>query len=217
MRVLFHSTLDDPADWLPHLRVHGPELEFEVWPDVADPAAVDVALVWTPPPGGGLQQFANLRAVLSLGAGVNQLDLATLPDVPLARMVDPGLTESMVSYALLGVTWFARDMHLFAADERAGRWSYRLARRPDEVRVGVMGLGELGGVIALRLMGDGYAVAGWASRAREMAGVEMFAGRDALPAFLGRSEIVVNVLPLTDATRASSTRPRSPRCRRARV
>ena len=200
MRLLFHSTLDDPAEWLPHLRGHAPDLDIEVWPDVTDPAAIDVALVWTPPEGG-LQQFTNLRAVLSLGAGVNQLDLTSLPDVPLARLIDPGLTESMVGYAMLGVGWFARDMHHFAADQRAGRWSYRLARRPHDVAVGVMGLGELGGAVARKLVAEGYAVHGWASTQREIDGVTVHAGRDQLESFLGSSEIVVNVLPLTPSTR----------------
>ena len=200
MRLFFHSTLDDPAEWLPHLRAHAPDLEIDVWPDIADPEAIDVALVWTPP-AGGLQQFANLRAVLSLGAGVNQLDLASLPDVPLARLIDPGLTESMVGYALLGVGWFARDMHHFAADQRAGRWTYRLARRPQQVSVGVMGLGELGGAVARELVAEGYVVHGWASTPREIDGVTVYAGGDQFNSFLGASEIVVNVLPLTTSTR----------------
>jgi glyoxylate/hydroxypyruvate reductase A len=200
MHLLFHSTLDDPAEWLPHLHALAPDMRVEVWPDVADPTAIDVALVWTPPQGG-LQPFTNLRAILSLGAGVNQLDLASLPDVPLARLVDPGLTESMVGYALLGVGWFARDMHHFAADQRAGRWNYRLARPPRTVSVGVMGLGELGGAVARKLVAEGYTVHGWASSARDIDGVTVHVGADRLESFLAASEIVVNVLPLTDATR----------------
>lgn len=200
MRLLFHSTLDDPAEWLPHLRAHAPDLQVDVWPDVSDPAAIDVALVWTPPEGG-LRQFGNLRAILSLGAGVNQLDLTTLPDVPLARLIDPGLTESMVGYASIGVGWFARDMHRFAADQRAGRWNYRMARRPHDVSVGVMGLGELGGAIARKLVDDGYTVHGWASTPRDIDGVTVHAGAVQFESFLAGTEILVNVLPLTVATR----------------
>jgi glyoxylate/hydroxypyruvate reductase A len=200
MRLLFHSTLDDPTEWLPHLQALAPEMQIEVWPDVDDPAAIDVALVWTPPEGG-LRQFANLRAILSLGAGVNQLDLATLPDVPLARLIDPGLTESMVGYAMVAVGWFARDMHHFAADQRAGRWNYRAARPPREVSVGVMGLGELGGAIAGKLAQEGYTMHGWASTGRSVAGVTIHAGPDEFEPFLASCDIVVNVLPLTSATR----------------
>jgi glyoxylate/hydroxypyruvate reductase A len=210
MRLLFHSTLDDPTDWLPHLLAHAsdmqipdmeiPDMEIQVWPDVSDPAAIDVALVWTPPEGG-LQQFPNLRAILSLGAGVNQLDLPSLPDVPLARLIDPGLTESMVGYAMIGVGWFARDMHHFAADQRAGRWNYRVARAPRDVSVGVMGLGELGGAIAQKLVNEGYTVHGWATSRRDFAGVTVHSGQDEFEQFLASSQILVNVLPLTPATR----------------
>jgi glyoxylate/hydroxypyruvate reductase len=199
MRLLFHSTIDDPADWVPHLRALEPELDVVVWPEVGDPATIDVALMWKPP-HDGLAHYPNLKAVLSLGAGVNQLDLSTLPDVPLARLVDPGLTESMVGYALLGVTWFARDMHHFAADQRAGRWEYRLARPPRQVSVGVLGLGELGGAVARKLVAEGYEVHGWASTRRDIAGLQVHVGRDTLYQFLAGCEIVVNVLPLTPST-----------------
>ena len=70
-----------------------PDLDFRIWPEVGDPAEIDVALVWQPPPGE-LARYPNLRAILSLGAGIDGL-LAQpgLPDVPIARMVDPSLTR----------------------------------------------------------------------------------------------------------------------------
>ena len=95
MKLLFCSHLDDPAEWIPELKRHMPDLEIEIWPEVSDPAAIDAVLVWIPPEQG-LAQFPNLKAIQSLGAGVNQLDLKSLPPgVPLARLVDPGLTDGM--------------------------------------------------------------------------------------------------------------------------
>ena len=79
MNLLFCSHLDDPSEWIPELKRHMPDLEIEVWPDVKDRAAVDAILVWLPPAEGGLGQFPNLKAIQSLGAGVNQLDLKSLP------------------------------------------------------------------------------------------------------------------------------------------
>ncbi|WP_323175017.1 NAD(P)-dependent oxidoreductase, partial [Pseudomonas atacamensis] len=47
----------------------------------------------------------------------------------------------------------------------------------------------------------GFALKGWARSAHRIAGVECFAGREQLPAFLSQCDIVMCVLPLTEQTR----------------
>jgi len=47
----------------------------------------------------------------------------------------------------------------------------------------------------------GYPVAGWARSKRELAGVDVFAGAEQLPALLSRTRVLVNTLPLTPETR----------------
>src|SRR5215831_18523826 len=42
---------------------------------------------------------------------------------------------------------------------------------------------------------------GWVRQPRPQGEIEIFSGREQLPAFLARSEIVVNLLPLTPETR----------------
>ena len=82
-----------------------------------------------PLPAGGFERFVNLRAILSLGAGVNQLDPARLPaHVPLARLVDASLTRMMVDYAKLAVYRHHRQFHLFERRGREGRWLYEPPR-----------------------------------------------------------------------------------------
>jgi glyoxylate/hydroxypyruvate reductase A len=48
---------------------------------------------------------------------------------------------------------------------------------------------------------QGYRVSGWSARPRSEPGIECVCGDDALPALLSRSDVVVNLLPLTPATR----------------
>src|SRR6185295_10030250 len=67
--------------------------------------------------------------------------------------------------------------------------------------VGVMGMGVLGRAVAARLRDFGFPCAGWNRTRRELDGVECFAGAGSLPAFLGRTDILVCLLPLTDETR----------------
>ena len=79
MALLFLSP-DDPAEaWRDELMRRMPELDVRLWPEVGDPAEVEAALVWRPPPGE-LLRYPNLKAILSLGAGIDGLLAdATLP------------------------------------------------------------------------------------------------------------------------------------------
>lgn len=201
MKILFASSSDDPADWVPTLTAELPEAEIRVHPDVGDPAGIDYALVWKPPPGL-LAALPNLKAILSLGAGVDAL-LAdpTLPDgVPLARLVDPGLTVGMTDY----VCWQVLSAHRRAADYRAqqarAQWRPLAETLAPERRVGVMGLGELGADAARMLAALRFDVAGWSRSAKSIPGVACFSGAEGLAEFLARTEILVCLLPLTPET-----------------
>lgn len=201
MALLFCSMDDDPAAWRCQLERRLPGLDFRVWPDTGDPAAVDAALVWRPPPGM-LRELPNLRVVLSLAAGVDALLAdATLPDVPLCRLVDPSLMRTMSEFVLLQVLKYHRRLDLFRAQQAAHLWRLELPRPPAETGVGVMGLGELGADAASTLAAHGFKVAGWSRRPKAVPGVACHAGPEGLAAFLAASDILVCLLPLTGATR----------------
>ena len=178
-----------------------PSLDFRVWPDqVGDPNEIDVALVWSPP-AGELKRYPNLKAILSLGAGIDALlQDATLPDLPLARMVDPSLTRTMADYVLLAALRHHRQFDLFEREQRRSNWAFKFPKAMQDRRVGVMGLGVLGKEAALALHRQGFDVAGWSRSAKFIDGIETFAGQDNLDAFLSRTEILVCLLPLTGET-----------------
>jgi glyoxylate/hydroxypyruvate reductase A len=71
----------------------------------------------------------------------------------------------------------------------------------SERKVGVMGLGMVGLAAAKMLASVGFQVAGWVRHPRPQGEIEIFSGRDQFNAFLTRSEILVNLLPLTPETR----------------
>ncbi|PWC35661.1 glyoxylate/hydroxypyruvate reductase A [Azospirillum sp. TSO22-1] len=199
--LLFVSPTDNSEAWRGEIAKRLPDLEFRVWPDAGDPAAIDCALVWKPPPGV-LAGLPNLRLILSLGAGVEPL-LAdpTLPDVPLVRMVADGLTEDMAAYAVLQVLRWQRKVDAYTEQQRAGVWK-QLGHRPaSEVRVGILGLGVLGEAAARALTPLGFQVVGWSRSAKEIRGVETLHGEDGLVALAARSDFLVCLLPLTDQTR----------------
>lgn len=172
--------------------------------DRAEAAAgeIDIALVANPPPGE-LKDLPALRLIQSLWAGVDRL-LAdpTVPEaVPLARMVDPVMSQAMAETALWAVLSLHRDFYAYATLQQRGRWQQGGQLRADEVQVAVLGLGEIGAAVAQRLAANGYTVIGWSRHGRAVDGVTTLAGAAALPQVLATADIVVNLLPLTPATR----------------
>lgn len=196
--VSAHKNLDD---WTAELRRQVPDLELRFLPAFGDPADIEYALVWLPPPGL-LASLPNLKVIFSLGAGVDHLLRdPTLPDVPLVRMVEPGLTEGMTEYVCLHVLRWHRDAPAYEHQQGERVWKQvphqRIAR---ERRVGILGLGVLGQDAARALAQLRFDVAGWSRTAKRVEGVTCFHGDAGLPPFLARTEILVCLLPLTPDT-----------------
>lgn len=200
MALLFYSNDDDPEAWRRELARRLPDLDFRLWPETGDPSEITMALVWLPPPGL-LAGLPNLRAIFSLGAGVDaMLRDTTLPDLPLCKMVDPSLTSSMSEFALTLVLRYHRDLELYERQQRERVWKLRLPRPADATKVGILGLGVLGADAARLLVRNEFDVRGWSRTAKRIEGVTTFAGRERLDAFLGDLDILVNLLPLTPET-----------------
>lgn len=179
-----------------------PELEFRAWPDTGERSEIDYALVWKPKPGL-LKSLPNLKAILSLGAGVDHIfaDPELPAGVPVSRVVNENMALRMREWVLLHVLRHHRRQREYEALQRARVWRDLPQPHAGERRVGVMGLGELGGDAARHLAAIGFDVAGWSRRRHDVAGITSFAGVEELPAFLARTEILVCLLPLTEATR----------------
>ncbi len=177
-----------------------PEIDLRKFPDTGDPDAIDYAIIWYPKPGS-LQNLPNLKAVFSVAAGVDGiLRDATLPDVPLIRSVDPGLTQGMVEYVVYHVLRYHRHQHHYDRQQREAVWKQLPQVPPQKRRIGIMGLGEMGGACAKALRFLKFDLRGWSRSAKKIDGMKTFAGDDALPAFLSETDILVNVLPLTPET-----------------
>ena len=163
---------------------------------------IEAAIVANPAPGA-LAGLPRLRLIQSLWAGVDKLlaDPTLPPEVPLARMVDPLMSQAMAETALWAVLSLHRGFFEYGRNQREAQWQPIEQRRAEDVPVLVLGLGEMGRTVAQRLAGNGYPVSGWSTRAAQVEGVRCLHGDAALHGALAQSEIVVNLLPLTDATR----------------
>jgi glyoxylate/hydroxypyruvate reductase A len=146
--------------------------------------------------------FPNLELVFSIGAGVDQFDFSQLPPrVPLIRMLDPGIAESMIEYVTMAVLALHRDLIHFVAQQREQIWREIRVTQAAKRRVGVMGLGLLGQAVLERLKIFGFPLAGWNRSQRSIADVSCYAGEQGLGDFLARTDILVCLLPLTGETR----------------
>lgn len=200
--VAFVSSEVEPERWLPRLARALPEMRFEAWPALDDPASVEVALVAAPPPGV-LGRFPNLRFIQSLWMGVDGL-LAdpTLPrGVPIARLIDPGMIAAMSETVLARVLDWHRHLYRYRAQQAAKHWKPLRQFMAADRTVGILGLGALGTDAAAKLVALGFRVCGWSRREKQLAGVEVFFGADGLEVMLRRGEALVCLLPLTAQTR----------------
>ena len=201
MALLFRSNLDPAAWWRDELAARVPDVEFREWPDMGAAEDIEFALIWRPRPGL-LASLPNLRAIFSLGAGIDHLlndpDLPT--HLPMSRMIDSEMTARMTEYILFHVLRHHRQYDAYAAQQQRGEWKELSQPAAAARRIGVMGLGELGGAAARVLVSLGFDVAGYSRSRKDIPGVECFHGPDGLAPFLLRREILVCLLPLTDET-----------------
>lgn len=187
--------------WARLFAERAPGIEFRQWPDAGDPAAVLYMAAWTPPPR--LREvFPNLDILFTTGAGIDHLDLSDIPEsVPLVRMIDPAFAEGMAQYVMHAVLSVHRNHIDYEEQQARGAWEPQPIRSASQIRVGVLGMGNLAQASLQRLVQFGYACAAWSRTAHRMHGVECFAGADEMKAFLARTDVLVCLLPLTGDTR----------------
>lgn len=201
MQILYKSDPQRGALWQQWLAQHAPDIQLHLWPEIGDPQEIEVLIAWQPPETL-METFPNLKVLLSVGAGADQFDLAALPpDLPVVRMIEPGLTQGMVEYVTFAVLGLHRDMVRYLQQQREEKWLAHSVKPAATRRVGVMGLGELGQAALRQLASFGFDCAGWSRTPRDLDGVECFHGAAQLGAFLVRSDILVCLLPLTAETR----------------
>ena len=194
------------AEWQAHFQEAAPHLDVRWWADPAiTPEDVRYALVWEPDPGR-LAAMPNLRLILSTAAGVDHItrDPTWPRHVPLVRMGGDETAQRMGEFVCLAALALLRDFRRVTLSQAARQWDYfENPRCAFDVRVGVMGLGNLGARAATMLAGLGFPVAGWSRTAKQIPGIDCYAGPAERDAFLARSDILVCLLPDTADTRGA--------------
>jgi phosphoglycerate dehydrogenase-like enzyme len=173
------------------LEVHLPELEAVFAWNFDRPRLLDV-----------VPRAPRLRWIQSISAGVEELASPTLPThgvvlTNAAGVYDPGLAESVLGFLLAFSARLLEDARL-----RPGEWPADEITLLRGTTALVVGAGSIGTEVGRLLRAAGLHVRGVARTARTPTETfEEIVGPDELMSELSRSDHVVNVLPITDATR----------------
>lgn len=201
MTILYKADPERGLIWQAIFAELAPDLPFHIWPDIGDAAAVRYLVAWQPP-DDFLALLPNLQVVFSVGAGVDQFDLQSLPPhIPLVRMIEPSLADGVAEYVVLSILATHRHLTIYIGDQRRKQWKPIRLVPASRRRVGVMGLGVLGRSVLDRLRTFGFPLMGWSRSQQVIEGVACFAGSEQFHDFLSACDILVCLLPLTSETR----------------
>jgi glyoxylate/hydroxypyruvate reductase len=206
MTFLYKGPPQRGAIWAEQFARKMPEMPFRIWPDVGDAAQVRFLAAWEPP-ARIEQAFPHLEVLFSVGAGVDQFDFSALPPaLKVVRMVEPGLTACMCEYVSWAVLSLHRGIPQYLRQQQGSEWKEHPVRPASSRRVGVMGMGALGRAALAQLRQLGFDCAGWSRSRRSDTGIRSYAGEAELDDFLGATDILVCLLPLTRETRGILSR-----------
>ena len=176
-------------------------IDVEIWPRVANKERVTFAVAWNHPKNVFLD-YPNIKAISSLGAGINHLlNDNTIPtNTALCRLVTNSLKTEMADYVLQAILSYRHHTIRYADQKREGFWDkHELISKKNSV-VGILGLGEMGTSVASTLIENGYEVNGWSKSQKNIPSVHSFKDNQ-LDEFLERTNILVCLLPLTSSTK----------------
>lgn len=164
---------------------------------------INAVIAWLPP-DNFFDKLDNLTHVYALAAGVDHL--LNHPGLPkkaqVVRLRDAGMGEQMAEYALYGVLHAQRRMVEFREAQLNQQWRHDItAKSAAETRIGILGAGALGNMVAERLTLNHYPVTCWSRTARNAStNYRTLQGPSALPDFLAQSDVLICLLPLTNET-----------------
>ncbi|WON78456.1 glyoxylate/hydroxypyruvate reductase GhrA [Serratia sp. UGAL515B_01] len=205
MNIIFYHPYFDVQDWLTGMAQRLPQANLRAWKP-GDDRPADYALVWRQP-HEMLANRRDLKGVFVLGAGVDGVleqerqHPGTLPaGVPLLRLEDTGMVQQMKEYALACVLRYFRRFDEYQLQQQKQEWLPLEPHQQGNFTVGILGAGVLGGGVAQKLVEFGFNVRCWSRSHKNIAGVQSFAGKEQLIAFLDGTRLLINLLPNTPET-----------------
>jgi len=189
------------ARWVDHLGKLLPDHRIVCANEVEGSPEVAYAVVWKPPTGM-IAGWSNVRATISIGAGIDHVlaDREYPANVPILKTIGPDMIQRMREFVTLQVLSAHREMPALAAAQSRREWHQVITPTAQDRTVGIMGLGVFGKACARALVELGFDVMGWSRSGANVDGVRSHA-QAGFTEFIESSQILVCLLPLTDQTR----------------
>ena len=196
MAILLNNSGPDNSKWEIALAELLPDMPVYTYPDIPNPDEIKYALVWNHPQGD-LQNYKNLRCILSLAAGMEHLmNDPNLPDVPMVSLGDPAMSRDMANYALYWVMDIHRNYDQYREQQEKQHWKRIETPMTSDYSVLVLGLGRIATLVAQTIQQAGFDTKAWDFKAKNAEGVDTYSGETALSDLLPKADVVISCLAL---------------------
>ncbi len=200
MALLICASDRDTSRLAARVAAMAPGVNVRNWPDIGQPEDIDFAVLWRQPPGL-LPRLTGLKAVSSLGAGVEHLvNDPDLPEhLPLGRLAGPKLASDMAAYLVAQVLWHWKGLDRFAGQQSERRWQPWTPRHTPTI--GLLGYGHLGQACARAFQALDLPVTAWTRSGQSIDDTVVHSGASGLATLAAQADYLICLLPLTDQTR----------------
>jgi len=202
MSILIICNNKDPQPWADALKKELPDVGINIFPDIKNVKDVEFAICWKPGTNV-LQAFTNIKAVQSLGASVEHIFDTNIIDknVQVSRIIDPQLSHDMYEFLLSISLNHLRKLNLYKVQQNLNKWEQHSYENIKSTTVSILGAGKIGGYVAANFAKVGFVVQTWSEEVVNIPLVKSFYEDGGLKSLLNNSDILINLLPLTNKTR----------------
>ena len=200
--VIYTNETKYSTAWSIVLREELPNETIELYPSISDYNDVELLICWKPY-HGLIAQFPNLKAIQSLGAGVDHVFEDNVIDthIQISKLVDDQLKQDMWEHVLCVVLSDMKNLTRYQDQQKLKKWKKKGYKSIKDITIGILGLGTIGGYVAHQFGALGFNVLGWSNSQKEIENVTAFVGKDGIQSLCNQSDYLINILPLTIDTR----------------
>ncbi len=201
MSVIIIFNNKDPKPWAQYLKQKLPDTPIFVYPEVENRETVTFAVCWKADKNV-LQNFPNLTVIQSVGASIDHITRNQMlhANQIVTRIVDDNLSNDMWEFVLAAVMSNLKKLPLYGGQKEQKKWQQTDYGLIKKTTVSILGLGQIGSLVAEKFASLGFVVKGWSRSPKNIPNVACFAGENELNSFLNDTDFLVNILPLTMAT-----------------
>lgn len=171
-----------------------------------DPAQINILYGWREPFGSQVLNApgSQLEWVHAISAGVDYLPLAALTERQIKLTNASGIHATAISQSVLAsILHFVRELDIAQVNKQTRHWADRDEQQPHVVadfNYAIFGTGHIGQQIARLLKAFGAHTIGVNTTGHSAPYFDETVAADALTNQVWQADVVVNVMPLTDAT-----------------